>query len=354
MTVDFDSISKAVNNQPKLLNDTDVTNIRKIVDANPSLFESSWDQPKTKRRDAGVYLKKTIKDGVEVDSPKYAFLFYCPTAIDQYQLQDGTILNCPLFKYNDGTKGLWFDDDGNLEWELLHLSDEPPVLTPSINSICQLASDVTGNQDTQSLREYFNTVDNIDTDRHDWSFNTLWISTKHKSIKIGLSKTDAAWIPEDVYGILDKVCGSKNSNAYKNTEQMFSTLGIMQVETTHTILTPHVEFDSTGLKKEIGFEMGTSYSLDAPTGTNPMDDFGAFNSKQSSYKEGVRLIMADSKDYNWISDEWRDQLEVWDTNTHVDAVFGDVMVTSSKDGWKTDLFYGLSGSKTGQQPTNLI
>ena len=39
MTVDFDSISKAVNNQPKLLNDTDVSNIRKIVDANPSLFE---------------------------------------------------------------------------------------------------------------------------------------------------------------------------------------------------------------------------------------------------------------------------------------------------------------------------
>ena len=66
MTVDFDSISKAVNNQPKLLNDTDVSNIRKIVDANPSLFEMSWDQPNTKRRDAGVYLKKTIKDGVDI------------------------------------------------------------------------------------------------------------------------------------------------------------------------------------------------------------------------------------------------------------------------------------------------
>ena len=97
-----------------------------------------------------------------------------------------------------------------------------------------------------------------------------------------MSKTEEAWISEEVDQILDKVCGSKNSNAYKNTQQMFSTLGLMQVETTHTILTPHVEFDSTGLKKEIGFEMGTSYSLDAPHGSNPMDNFGAFNNKQSS------------------------------------------------------------------------
>ena len=86
MTVDFDSITKDVNRHSKLMNDTDVSNVNKIVDANPSIFELGWDQPKTKRRDAGVYFKKVIRDGVEVDKPKYGFTFFIPTQIPQYQL----------------------------------------------------------------------------------------------------------------------------------------------------------------------------------------------------------------------------------------------------------------------------
>ena len=55
MSVDFDSLTKQVNTHPDLLSDTDITNIRKIVDANPSLFELGWDQPGSQRRDSGVY-----------------------------------------------------------------------------------------------------------------------------------------------------------------------------------------------------------------------------------------------------------------------------------------------------------
>jgi len=353
MTVDFDSISKDANRHPKLMSDTDVSNIRSIVDANPALFQLGWDQPNTKRRDSGVYFKKSIKAGVEVDNPKYAFLFFMATEIPQYTLFDGTVLDCSLFKYLDGTRALWFDadDPSTPEWELVHFQDEPPVLTPSIDAICQLAATVTGNTNTQPLREYLEILDNIETDRHDWSFGTLWISTKLKSIKLGLNKNEEAWVSSEVEGILDKVCGSKNSHAYKNSEQMFSTLGLTQVESPHSILTPHVEFDADGLKKELSFEMGTSYSYNAPYGSQPMDDFPVFNSYQSSYNDGKGMIINDSRDYNWISDDWREQLEVWEQCENIQATFGDVVVKATKDGLTTELLYGLSGAKTGQQPT---
>ncbi len=356
MTVDFDSITKDVNRHSKLMNDIDVSNVNKIVDANPSIFELGWDQPKTKRRDAGVYFKKVIRDGVEVDKPKYGFTFFIPTQIPQYQLFDGTILNCTLFKYLDGTKGLWFDadDPSEPEWELVHFQDDPPLLAPSINAMCQLVTDITGNTNTQPLKDYLDVLDNLETDRHDWSFMTLWMSKKNKSVKIGLSKNDDALIGDEVNGILDKVCGSKNSNAYKNTQQMFNTLGLGLVESPNAIVTTYVEFDSTGLKKEVAFEMGVSHCLDAPHGTRAMDDYSRFTDYQSSYKDGISMIMNNSKDSNWISDDWRSQIESWETCENIQSTFGDVIVTSSKEGWKTELLYGLSGSRGGVQPTNFI
>ena len=132
---------------------------------------------------------------------------------------------------------------------------------------------------------------------------------------------------------------------------MFSILGLTQVESPHSILTPHVEFDADGLKKELSFEMGTSYSYNAPYGSQPMDDFPVFNSYQSSYNDGKGMIINDSRDYNWISDDWREQLEVWEQCENIQATFGDVVVKATKDGLTTELLYGLSGAKTGQQPT---
>ena len=66
------------------------------------------------------------------------------------------------------------------------------------------------------------------------------------------------------------------------------------------------------------------------------------------------MIMNNSKDSNWISDDWRSQIESWETCENIQSTFGDVIVVSSKEGWKTELLYGLSGSRSGVQPTNFI
>ena len=111
MSVDFGSLTKQVNTHPDLLSDTDITNIRKIVDANPSLFELGWDQPGSQRRDSGVYFNKTHRSDGKAIPTEYAFLFKIPTAINQIQTFDGTVHTNTLFRYLEDTKGLWFDAD---------------------------------------------------------------------------------------------------------------------------------------------------------------------------------------------------------------------------------------------------
>ena len=67
--VDLESLERLVsaNDYPHLVSQVDVDNIRSIVNAHPSLFEKSWDERGSKRRDSGaVFIREYIQDPLGV------------------------------------------------------------------------------------------------------------------------------------------------------------------------------------------------------------------------------------------------------------------------------------------------
>ena len=60
--VDLESLQRLTDSKtyPHLVSGVDVDNIRKIVDANPSLFSKSWEENGSKRRDSGWCLLENI------------------------------------------------------------------------------------------------------------------------------------------------------------------------------------------------------------------------------------------------------------------------------------------------------
>ncbi len=355
MSVDFDSLTKQVNTHPDLLSDTDITNIRKIVDANPSLFELGWDQPGSQRRDSGVYFNKTHRsDGKSVPT-EYAFLFKIPTEINQIQTFDGTIYTNTLFRYLEDTKAFWFDADDPTTptSELYHFLDEPPLLSASITAFCQLASEVTGNADTSALKNLLEICDNILTERHDWGFSSVNISKKNRTIGLSLWKN---WDPVDdveMKNIIKATCGNGNSKAYTNTKAVADIIAGRFVTDFDAITTLHFEFSDKGLSKTIGYEIAPDTHAYAPTGTQPMDNYGRYTEKLNSHNRAVTKIIEDTTTATtWLPSSWKDQMASWEGCESIHSVFGDVVIWGTKEGTTTELQYGFSGPRGGAQPTN--
>ena len=149
--------------------------------------------------------------------------------------------------------------------------------------LCQLATEVTGNTDTSSLREVLEILE--PDELGDYEISTANISMIDKSIRIGLLKESTS-ISEDIL----KLYGTRsNTKTYQNIEGV-STLVDTLIDNNNNLVEMIIEFNSTGLVKEIGYALSTSFALDAPEGTTAQDNFQVYLERHESHKTSVNDI----------------------------------------------------------------
>ena len=133
--VDLDNLVTIANSgkHPILFNSSDADNVRSIVETYPDVFSGDFDN--------GTAIVKSPSSDA-----KYGFRFRVPTGISQYELFDGTLLDSKIFPYLKEFKCLFFQN-GVFNFELVDL--EPvPLFAPTIDALCKLATEITGNTDT--------------------------------------------------------------------------------------------------------------------------------------------------------------------------------------------------------------
>ena len=146
---------------PFLLNSTDVSNVAKIMDAHPDLFGLRWDDPKSKMTDGGCLIQKTIRSDGGSEPNLYGFNFTTQQGVKSYRCFDGHILTNELFgmrgegkRWIHSNKTLCFDADNPEKPVKEHvILGGVPLFFESINRLCEVAAEITGNNDTKKLHD---------------------------------------------------------------------------------------------------------------------------------------------------------------------------------------------------------
>lgn len=303
----------SISTYPNLFNSTDVDAIKELADMYPDVANDS------------IGLIKSDKD-----TPKYGFKVTVPTGIEQYEYFSGHLGNNTLFKYLNKYKFLYFKN-GVMTNEVLSF-EAPPLIEPTIDALCQLATEVTGNTDTSSLREVLEILE--PDELGDYEISTANLSMIDKSIRIGLMKESTS-ISEDIL----KLYGTRsNTKTYQNIEGV-STLVDTLIDNDNNLVEMIIEFNSTGLVKEIGYALSTQFALDAPEGTTAQDNFQVYLERHESHKTSVNDISYNAKEWYWMSEEWQKEIILWEQQPR--AVHGATIITAGHDGTKLELVYGL-------------
>ena len=168
--VDIEKLTSIANTgkYPNLCSLTDVEAVKSIMEIYPDLFSSTYSQ--------GVHINRS-----ESKTTEYGFRFQIPTGITQYQYFDGHIGESVLFQSLLQWKSCYFVND-IMTHEVLYFED-PPLFAPTIDALCNLAAETTGNTDTSSLKgllELFN------ADIENYAIHTADISRLNKTIRIAL------------------------------------------------------------------------------------------------------------------------------------------------------------------------
>lgn len=340
--VDLENLSIVSNSGrfPNLLNNTDIDNIRQIVDAHPDLFNGS------NKIDNGGALFKTLKSDGSTEPTKYGFRFSIPTGLTQYQFWDGTISDNKLYQYLAGEKGLYFEagkPDAPVEE---HIAFEPiPLFKPTIEALCQLATEYTGNTDTTSLSDFLSLLDNILTTVTDYQISYMVINRSNKSFKIGLDKTSDSVVSDDLFTAM----GTRSNTKVYQSCQSVSGMVDKVIADPHSKVDLLIEFNSTGLVKEMGYAMTVVRKKGAPKGTSPQDNIGLFNERVASHNSSIELIAFNAKYFDWLPDSWVDEISQWETASNIEAIYGATVLTAEKEGTRTQLQYGFDGPIDGTQ-----
>ena len=301
----------SISKYPNLFNSADVDAIRELSEIYPEIISSAHDS-------IGL-----IKSEGEVS--KYGFKYSIPTGIDQYEYFDGHLGNNVLFKYMNKYKFLYFKN--NVMTNEILSFESPALIDPSIDALCQLAAEVTGNTDTSSLREVLKM---LEPDDFDYEISTADISVVDKSIRIGLLKESTS-ISEDVlklYGI------RSNTKTYQNIQGVSKLVDELVLDSDSDVEIV-IEFNSTGLVKEIGYALSTTFSYDAPEGTTAQDNFGVYLERHESHKTSVSNIPTSATNWYWMSEEWQKEIISWEEQPK--AVHGATIITAGHDGTKLEL-----------------
>ena len=308
--VDLDNLTSISNSGkfPNLLNSADVDAVKQIIEVYPDLFADDYNNGCGIRKSSNV--------------TKYGFRKPVPTGVSQYQYFDGSIGESKLFPYLQNFKFLYFENSVMVE-EVL--SFEPiPLFAPTIESICQLALETTGNNNL--LRGLLDILDNVDGD---YEVTTINISKINKHMKIGLVKSPTSRMSDEVY----KYLGTRsNTKIYQSCSGLVNRIEDYIYDGSEVYLPEMViECNENGLLKQLGYSLSTHFMKDAPEGTSPNDNITLWTERHESHNASVAGIAS-------IAD-WTEELSTWEQNPN--AVFGATIMTATADGISNEYIYGL-------------
>lgn len=316
--VDIEKLTSIANTgkYPNLCSLSDVEAVKSIMGIYPDLFSPTYSQ--------GVHINKS-----ESKATEYGFRFQIPTGISQYEYFDGHIGESVLFQSLLQWKSCYFVNDV-MTHEVLYFED-PPLFAPTIDALCNLATEATGNSDTSSLKGL---LELFDADIESYAIHTADISRINKTIRIALFKTEKS-LSEDVL----KYMGTRsNTKAYINMKGLSDCVEDLY-DSQGNLIEIVLEFNESGLVKNIGYALGTWFKKDAPDGTTPQDNWKAYSERRESHNNSVSNIASSAKLFTWFPETWIDEISTWET---IDtAVHGATIVTANADGTKSELIYGL-------------
>ena len=320
--VDLDKLISVSNSgkYPNLLNSVDIDAIKEIIEGNPDYFSD------TTFNQAAAFIKS------EGNETEYGFSSMIRTGINQFQYFDGHIGENALFKYLGGeTYAYW--KNGVLSNELL-VFEGVPLIDATVDAICQLTSEVTGNPDTSMLKGLLDLL--VPEEFGNYEVSVAKISRIDKTIKIGLLKTDS-YLSEDV---LKYVGTRSNTKLYQNIKGLTDCIDTITTDQTNNLIEMELESNADGFVKEIGFFLSTQFMKDAPNGTTPNDNFGTYSERRESHFTSVSSIIEVTKSLDWFPSEWLSELSTWEELPK--GVVGGQLATANQDGLKRELIYGFN------------
>ena len=174
----------------------------------------------------------------------------------------------------------------------------------------------------------------FDADIESYAIHTADISRINKTIRIALFKTEKS-LSEDVL----KYMGTRsNTKAYINMKGLSDCVEVLY-DSQGNLIEIVLEFNESGLVKNIGYALGTWFKKDAPDGTTPQDNWKAYSERRESHNNSVSSIASSASAFTWFPEAWIDEISTWET---IDtAVHGATIVTANADGTKSELIYGL-------------
>ena len=370
---------------PNLVCQEDIDNIQAIVDANESLFAIPWYDEGSVRLDEGCYFELST-----VNEKSYGFRKRIPTNIEQYQAHNGTIFNNQIFKYLGYITGYNFPaSKPSQPKEYLSFNGDLPLFKVTIDCICAFAAQVTGNNDTSSLKKALSYLDfsefdvfevpdadphrtnqgpgdppprpyNIEdnhSDTHleeenfvwDYDIDTIVIDVYEKTFKLVLSKAVGDGGDRLRESIINTF--ADNPTTRSSAEAILDIMESDFFENYDHDCSISFEFTSEGLQPKIEFQVASWTSKLGPVGQPASDNKKRYNEKCASHDRSVQNIVSSGTTYNWIPDEWSEELSRWENSNITENIHGVMTIIASSSGVEVTDAYGFSGPKGGPQPS---
>tara|TARA_B100001939_G_scaffold256825_1_gene223742 strand:- start:3574 stop:4650 length:1077 start_codon:yes stop_codon:yes gene_type:complete len=330
---------------PNLLTSTDVENIKAIVESNPSLFAYGWSDKRSTRRDSGATFSKR-SDGTNL----YGFWFNHPSGTGNHRLWDGHILRNNLFNYSSEEIGYWFSADDLTYPEEEHISlDSVPLFEPSIMNLCSLASEITGRTQVADLKDALDLIKNIDNlEDLDYTINYIIVNKKRQTLEIGLEKN----ANETRFTPLVEHLTTEGTGARRNCIAVSELIqGDFLSESGDNVTSFTLKYGPGGLPEETTFVISTTHSKLAPVGTSPQDNYKIFQLRSASHRNFVCGTSNICNEYGWIKEVIKNEIDIWEDEDLLENVYGVTKITANESGTVTEIIYGFSGPKGGNQPT---
>ena len=330
---------------PNLITSTDVDNVKKITEANPSLFAYSWSDKRSTRRDSGALFSKK-SDGTTL----YGFWFVPQSGTGTYRLWDGHVIKNNLLNYSFNVIGYFFSADDLNCPEEEHISlDSVPLFEPSIMSLCSLVTEITGRQSIGDLKRALDSVKNVDDlTELDYTINYLRINRKKQTVEIGLEKSEN----ENSFSTLIEKVTPEGTLSRTNCSAVSNLIeGDFLSQDGDNETTILIKYGPEGLYEETSFVISTTYSKLAPSGTKPTDNYQVFQQRSVSHSNFVSDSLYKCNNYRWIDEHIKDEIITWEDDEILETIYGVTILTVSASGTNTEIMYGYSGIKGGNQPT---
>ena len=112
-----------------------------------------------------------------------------------------------------------------------------------------------------------------------------------------------------------------------------------------------LKYGPGGLPEETTFVISTTWSKFGPQGTSPQDNYQVFQSRSTSHKNFVSGTSNIFTEYGWLKETIKNEIDIWEDDDLLENVYGVTKLTANETGTITEIVYGFSGPKGGNQLT---